>query len=340
MHSQVVCRTVCTSNTLGPAVRVEKLAVPAVRCVVSHLVLKVLSESELGHVHTNLLHELVDPDQEVAECLVVDELGRDSLANGDHLRLGASRRLILTTEQRKLDICHRRELGVLLATLWVDKVLDFTHQELSYTQKTGTGGELVTERVANGCGGKGKLTIAVFQQLLERQKLSLGSLWSEESWCVAGGTDLCLEHEVHGDWRLDLVASGRVADVVLLNELTHSISGKVVENGKNVLVLVADLVVELNSSLGSLGCLLLLLGVIFLFFCLLAACLPVASEASLKNILDQMISSQNLTSLWVLACSVSVVHDLDGQFVRLHHSHMKSAKRSLYSISIGSHVRR
>ena len=83
MNTQVVSTAVSAANTLNPAVGSLQLAVPAVGGVVSHLVLHVLSEAELGRVNTDPVHEHGDPGDEVTKGLVVDKLGVDSLADGD-----------------------------------------------------------------------------------------------------------------------------------------------------------------------------------------------------------------------------------------------------------------
>lgn len=133
------------------------------------------------------------------------------------------------------------------------------------------------------------MTIAVFQELLEREELTLSSLGSEESGRVGRSTDLSLEHEVDRHRRLDLVAGGRVADVVLLDKLTHTLTGEVIKHGKSVLVLLADGIVEFDGTLGGLCLLLLLLGVLFLLLDLLTTSLLVGLETSLEHVADQVV---------------------------------------------------
>lgn len=301
VHRQIISRAVGTSDTLGPAVRVENLAVPAVRGVVGHFVLQVLSEADLRHVHANLLHELVDSDEEVSKSLVVNKLCCDSFTNCNHLGLSTSGGLGSTAEEWKLDVCHAGELGVLLAALRVDKVLNFTHEELSHTQKTGTRRKLVAERVAKRGRGEWELAITELKELLEREELTLSGFWAEESRGVASGTDLGLEHEIDRDWGLNFVVGGWVADVVLLDQLAHGITSEVVEDGKNVDVLITNCVVQFDGGFGKLGSLLLLLGVFFTSLNLLSTSLLVRIKTGLQNILDKMVCSQNLTTLRILA---------------------------------------
>jgi hypothetical protein len=49
------------------------LGIPTIASVVSHLVLHVLSESQLGRIHTALGHEKENSGNEVAESFVVDQ---------------------------------------------------------------------------------------------------------------------------------------------------------------------------------------------------------------------------------------------------------------------------
>ena len=216
----------------------------------------------------------------------------------------------LAGEKRQLVVAHLLEARVLLTTVRVDVVLDLGHQELTNTQETRARGELVAERVTNGRRCKGHLAVVVLEQVLERKELALGGLGAQESGLLAGGTDLSLEHEVDGNRRLDLVAGDRAADVVLLDKDAHVLTSVVVKSGQKEFVLLANLVVELDSTLGSLLGLLLLLGVVNGLLNLLATGLLVGLQASLEHILDQVIGTQNLASLGVLAHEVGELVDV------------------------------
>jgi hypothetical protein len=84
----------------------------------------------------------------------------------------------------------------------------------------------------------------------------------------------------------------------------------VVESGQKEFVLLADLIVKLDGTLGSLLGLLLLLGVVNGLLDLLATCLLVRLQTRLEHILDQVVGTQNLASLGVLAHEVGELVDV------------------------------
>ena len=144
VHAQIVGTSVGTANTLDPARAGEKLSVPAITSVVGHLVGHVLTETQLGHVDTNLLQELVNTGEEVTQSLVIHETFLNSLTNLDSSGFGLTRQLGITVEKDELNILNLVESVVLLAALRVDEVLDLGHKELADSQQTGARGDLVT----------------------------------------------------------------------------------------------------------------------------------------------------------------------------------------------------
>ncbi|KAI6772111.1 hypothetical protein HG530_003069 [Fusarium avenaceum] len=249
VDAQVVGTSVGAANTLDPTRAGEKLSVPTVASVMGHLIGHVLAESQLAHIYTNLLQEQVDSCNEVTQSLVINKTFLHSLANLDSPGSGLAGQLGITVKKNKLNILNLVESGVLLATLRVDEVLDLSHKELTHSQQTSTRGDLVSEL--------GKV-----------QELALGSLGTEVARVVAAGTNSGLEHKVERNGLCGLNSSGRVSEIVLLDELTELRAPVVVNSGKNLLVLLNNGIVELDSL--GLGLLLLFLGVLLLILYLLA----------------------------------------------------------------------
>jgi hypothetical protein len=136
VHGKIVCTSVGTANALNPAVAGKELGIPAVSSVMGHLVSHVLSEADLGLINTDLLEEEVDSSKEVTKGLVIDKALSDSLTNSNLLNVGLTRQLSVSVQENKFNILDLVEAWVLLATLWVNKVLNLSHQELSYSEKT------------------------------------------------------------------------------------------------------------------------------------------------------------------------------------------------------------
>ena len=57
MHGQIIGASVSAANAFDPAGRGQELRVPAVGSIVSHLISHVLTETDLGHIDTDLLQE-------------------------------------------------------------------------------------------------------------------------------------------------------------------------------------------------------------------------------------------------------------------------------------------
>ena len=311
VHSQIIGTTVSAANALNPAGRGKKLSIPAVASIMSHLVAHVLTEADLGLVDTDLLEEEVDASKEVAEGLVVNNLLLNSLANGHLGDSGLARELDVAVKKGELDVGNLVEPFVLLVAGGINKVLDLGHQELADTEKTTAGGDLVTVGLANGGRSEGHVAGVVLEELGEVEELALGGLGAQVASKVAAGANGSLEHEVEGHGRLRLETGGRVLQVVLLDELAELLAVVVVDLGEDLLVLLDDGVLELNG-LGTLGLLLLALGVHVLLLHLLAASLLVALEAGLENVLDEVVGAQDVAVLGVLAHPVGELVDVTG----------------------------
>ncbi|GKT53876.1 hypothetical protein ColTof3_01215 [Colletotrichum tofieldiae] len=295
VDGQVVGAAVGAADTLDPAGGGEELGVPAVGGVVGHLVLHVLAEADLGHVDTNLLQEEVDAGEEVAEGLVVDDLVAHGVANRHLLDIRLAGELGVAVQQGELDGFNLGEAVVLLAALGVDK-------------ETGARGDLVAVGATDRGRGEGHLLHVEVEELGEVEELALGGLGAQVASQVAAGANGGLEHEVEGDGRRGLDAGSRVLEFVLLDELAELRAVVVVDLGQDLLVLLDDGIVELDG-LGLCLSLLLLLGVVLLLD-LFTAGLLVALEAGLEHVLDEVIGTQDIAVLGVLAHPVGELVDV------------------------------
>lgn len=307
---KIVGRSVSTADTLDPAVRGLELGIPTVSSVMGHLVGHVLSESESLGVDTNLDQEQVDSSNEVTESLVVDQSGLNGLADGKGLDVGLTGRLDVLGEESELDVLDLVESVVVLVE-GIDKVLDLSHGELSDSQKARSGGNLVSERLADGGRGKGHLGVVAVKELVEVEELSLGSLGPKEALELSGGANGGLEHEVELHGLLKRSSGDGVDNLVLLHDLAKLGAGVAVNLGEDGLVLLLDVVVELDGHnllhllLSLLGGLVLLLGLL-----LDASGLLVALEPGLEHLLDQMVGSEDLARGQVSAHPVGKLVDV------------------------------
>lgn len=307
VNAQIVGTAVSTANALDPAGGGQQLGIPAVAGIVSHLVSHVLTEAHLRQVDTDLLQEEVDSGQEVSQSLVVNKTLLNGLANRNLSGLSSARQLGIAVEENKLDILNLMESAVLLATLGVDEVLNLGHEELTNSQQTGSGGNLVSVRLADRGGSERHGALVELQKLSKVEELTLGSLGTQVAGQVAAGTNGSLEHEVEGDGLGRKHASGRVLQVILLDQLAELGTVVVVDSGQNLLVLLHHGIVELDGL--GLGLLLLLLGVVLLLH-LLATSLLVTVEARLEDGLDEVVGSEDLAVLGVLAHPVGKLVDV------------------------------
>jgi hypothetical protein len=184
-----------------------------------HLVRHVLAEPNFRLVNAKLLQEKLDAGQKVAESLVIDDTISNGFANSDSLDIGLARQLGVSVEKDKLNILDLGEARMLLAAERVDVMLDFGHQELADTEQTGTWGDFVSERFANGRGSKGHLLLVEFEELGKVEELALGSFRAEIARGVGARADARLEHEVECDRWLRKDASIWVLHLVSCNEL-------------------------------------------------------------------------------------------------------------------------
>lgn len=100
---------------------------------------------------------------------------------------------------------------------WVDKVLNLSHLELSDSEKTLSGMDLVSETHTQLGSGAWHLSVVEFEQSSEVEEDTLGSLWSEISLQLTGWSDLTCEHEVESLSLRQVVAALRGLHAVLLD---------------------------------------------------------------------------------------------------------------------------
>jgi hypothetical protein len=154
-----------------------------------HLVGHVLSEPDFLRVHADFEKELLNTSKEVTEGFIVNETGGYSMTNLGGLNVGLTRQLDVSVEEFEFYILDFIETWVLLAALGIDEVLNLGHEEFSYTKKAGSGRNFVSEGFTDGCGGKGHLLLVEFEELCKVQELALGSLRSQVTRHVRGGSD-------------------------------------------------------------------------------------------------------------------------------------------------------
>ncbi|EPY33897.1 glycyl-tRNA synthetase [Strigomonas culicis] len=204
---QVEGGAVGDADALDPAVGREQLRVPAVLCVVRHLVRLVLAEAVVAHAD-RLEEERHAPD-EVAERLVVNRLARDGVANLEAQRL-LVRGLPLARPRPHLHVPHTVEALVRLVVR-VHEVFDLRQRELAHADERRARGDLVAEGTADAGAGKGHaLRVARVQQALEVEDDALRQLGAQVADAVALGADVRLEHEVEGEGLAEGVALGRL----------------------------------------------------------------------------------------------------------------------------------
>ncbi len=103
-----------------------------------------LSESNVVFsVEPNVFQEKEDSDKEVTECLVIDNFLFNSISDRDPFWF-THVLLYFSAVEWKLDVSNILKLFVAFIK-WVDKVFNFSHLELSYSQQGISWGDLVSE---------------------------------------------------------------------------------------------------------------------------------------------------------------------------------------------------
>mmetsp|Transcript_49451 Transcript_49451/g.127452 ORF Transcript_49451/g.127452 Transcript_49451/m.127452 type:complete len:204 (+) Transcript_49451:1224-1835(+) len=182
MHLEIVCRPVCVADGFDPAISSVELGIPAVAGIMGHFGGEMLSETNLVFMNAAHTQEKVCPGYIVAECLVLDHARFHCLSDGhcDHLAFVVLSQLGVCREKGDLHILYVLKFIVLSTRLGIEKVLNFSHLELTHSEETGTGGDLISICVADLCRSERKLASTELSQPLEVQEDTLRSLWPEE----------------------------------------------------------------------------------------------------------------------------------------------------------------
>ena len=155
MMSEIISRSVSTSNNFNPSRSSQGFSVPAIAGVVGHFVLQVLSESNIVvGVKSDVLQEKEDSDEEVTEGFVVDDFLFNGLTDGDPFWL-THVLLNFSTVKWELDVSDVLEL-LMAFILWIDKVFNFSHLELSYSQQGISWSDFVSESQTDLGSSKGQ----------------------------------------------------------------------------------------------------------------------------------------------------------------------------------------
>lgn len=84
----------------------------------------------------------------------------------------------------------------MVLVIGVYEMLDLRHCELSHSQQTLLGVDLVTETETDLSGGERHLSIVIVKKSSKVDENTLGCLGAEETSLCTSGTNLSLEHEV------------------------------------------------------------------------------------------------------------------------------------------------
>lgn len=227
---QIKGRPIGVSSDLDPAVAGLDLSVPTVVSVVSHLVGTMLAEPNGLSLDAKTSQELVGASDEVTNGLVAYDTSRDSVTDRHHSGLSLAGLLSSSTPEGKLLTGKGSKLLVSLV-LRVDKVLDFSHRELSDSEQALTRRDLVTEAKADLRGSEGHTAIVELNQAAEVDEDALSSLRSQVTLLETSGANLCVKHEVEGDSRRERVSRVRVLDVHPSDDLIDLLCSEVLNVG-------------------------------------------------------------------------------------------------------------
>ena len=212
MLGQVECGAISVASDLNPTVASLNFSIPAVVSVVGHLVRAMLSKADCLTANTDRDEEHISPCDEVTKSLITNDALADSLTDRHHDRASFTCILSLSCPQRKLDVAKRCKLGATFI-LWVDKVLDFSHRELTDTEETLSRRNLVTESKADLSSSKGETAIVEFNKTTEIDEHTLSCLGAKIAFLETGRANLGIEHQIErNSWR-KRVSSVRVLNV-------------------------------------------------------------------------------------------------------------------------------
>ena len=206
------------SSDLDPSIARLNLCVPAVLGVVCHLSAPVLPESDPLCPDSALSQEAVGSCHEIPERLTADHSLLDRITHCQVVDQLTGALLALSSQQRKHLVHDKAELAVLLV-LWINKVLDLSHLELSDSEKTLLWVDFVSEGETELCSCKWHLAIVELDKSSEVEEDTLSTFRSQVALLLPSRPDLACKHEVEWHSGGKRVASIWSLDVVLLNAL-------------------------------------------------------------------------------------------------------------------------
>lgn len=178
MLLEVVVTTVSVSDALDPSVGGLDLSVPTVAGVMSHLVLSVLSESDVVWVNSDLDQELVGSVEEVSHGLIADQVLLDGFSEFSVNSLSDVVQLVVSAPEWKFLIGDLSEFAV-VGLLGVEEILDLSHIELSNSEEFSLWGDLVSESESDLCGSEWQSSSNLLLELIEVDEHTLGRFWSQ-----------------------------------------------------------------------------------------------------------------------------------------------------------------
>lgn len=206
------------SSDLDPPIARLDLCVPAVLGVVRHLSAPVLPESDPFCLDAALSQEAVGSCHEVADGLAADHSLLDGITHCQVADQFTRALLTLCCQQRKHLACNKMELAVLLV-LWINKVLNLGHLELSDSEETLLWMDFVSESETELRCCKWHLAIVELNKSSEVEEDTLSTLRSQVAFQLSSWSNLGCKHEVEWHSGRQLVASIWSLDLILLDAL-------------------------------------------------------------------------------------------------------------------------
>lgn len=195
MLLEVVVASVSVSDALDPSVGGLDLSVPTVAGVMSHLVLSVLSESDVVWVDSDLDQELVGSVEEVSHGLIADQVLLDGFSESSVDSLSDVVQLVVSAPEWEFLVGNLSEFAV-VGLLGVEEILDLSHIELSNSEEFSLWGDLVSESESDLGGSEWQSSSNLLLELIEVDEHTLGRFRSQIPDGVSGGSQLQLEHQI------------------------------------------------------------------------------------------------------------------------------------------------
>lgn len=212
MLLEVVVASVSVSDALDPSVGGLDLSVPTVAGVMSHLVLSVLSESDVVWVNSDLDQELVGSVEEVSHGLIADQVLLDGFSESSVDSLSDVVQLVVSAPEWEFLVGNLSEFAV-VGLLGVEEILDLSHIELSNSEEFSLWGDLVSESESDLGGSEWQSSSNLLLEFIEVNEHTLGRFWSQIPDGVSGRSQLQLEHQIEWFRLSQFVISLRGKDI-------------------------------------------------------------------------------------------------------------------------------